>query len=75
MRCEREIVWEIFLKKIGETIKKTWEENFGRDSEKKILKNSSLNSAVTCTFFSSFNKIYILHFFFNFSNVKGILSI
>jgi arabinogalactan endo-1,4-beta-galactosidase len=43
--------------------------NFERDNGKKkdvkkILKNSSLNSAATCSFFfNSFNKIYILHFF------------
>jgi hypothetical protein len=37
MRCEREIVGENFekKKKIGKTIKKTWEENFRRDSGRK----------------------------------------
>jgi hypothetical protein len=38
MRCEREIVGENFEKKkkqLRETIKKTWKENFGRDSRRK----------------------------------------
>jgi hypothetical protein len=36
MRCEREIVGENFeKKKKRETIKKTWEENFVRDSGRK----------------------------------------
>ena len=71
---ERELIGENFEKKkkqVRETIKKTWEENFGRDSgrkkdvERKIRKIALwiIPLHVALFFFSSFNKISILHLF------------
>jgi hypothetical protein len=36
MRCEREIVWEIFFKKIGETIKKSGKKILGEIVRRKF---------------------------------------
>ena len=78
MRCEREIVRENFEKRkkqVRETIKRTWEENFGRDSGRKFRKIALYILPLHVAFFLTHLIKYLFYIFFSFSNVKGILLI
>jgi hypothetical protein len=66
---------------VRETIKKTWEENFVRDSRRKkqtwekMYENNYFNIAATCSFFLAHLTKKLFYIFFSLSNVYGILSI